>query len=505
MSGRAPTTSARIDRERVAVLDVGSNSVRLVIYDGPPRAPFPICNEKVLCGLGRDMQPDGRLNPDARAAATAALVRFRAILDCHSGPPTVAVATAAVREATDGADFAADARELGFEIDILTGEAEARAAALGVLSFEPRARGLVGDMGGGSLELIRVKKGGAGEAASLPIGPFSLMGRVGDDREAARREIAAALDEVSFLKQAAGETLYAVGGAWRAIARIEMGRVGDGRRPLHNFEMPARRAIDVCGFIAAQSRRSLEEIPDLPRKRLDALPYAALVMRATLKRSGAAAVRVSAAGLREGLLFDRLSADVRAQHPLIVGAAHIGALYAPAPALGPAAARTIAPLLGDPPAGRDNADDWACARDAAALMMDVASYAHPDSRGRAAYDIASRTPLYGVDNDCRIAIALALKIRHDGAGATVDDAAQTALGPEERIWAARVGLALRFVAAFAPKAPSALDGCALVRDGDAVRFCGTAAGRALWDDAPQRRLDALAAAFDAQAAATFDD
>ncbi|HXI87238.1 MAG TPA: hypothetical protein VNH64_07255, partial [Parvularculaceae bacterium] len=208
---------------RRAVVDIGSNSVRLVIYEGPGRAPMQICNEKALCGLGRDLRADGKLDPTAVGYALATLRRFRRLLEEHRNPPSHVIATSAVRDAADGKAFVDAVKALGFDAIIIDGAEEARLAALGVVSYEPGATGLVGDMGGGSLELVALEKGEIAENASLPIGPLRLMQKSGGAKaQAASDVIEKSLDSLDWLKASRFKTIYSVGGAWRAIARMHM-------------------------------------------------------------------------------------------------------------------------------------------------------------------------------------------------------------------------------------------------------------------------------------------
>ncbi|MFZ5618451.1 MAG: Ppx/GppA family phosphatase, partial [Pseudomonadota bacterium] len=289
-----------LQRIKQAVIDIGSNSVRLVIYDGPRRAPFPICNEKSLCGLGRDTSEDGRLNPRAVESALETLARFKRLLAEHGDPAARTVATAAVREAKDGPQFVERVRALGLEVETIGGREEASLAAFGVASFEPGATGLVGDMGGGSLELVAVNNGVAGDAVSLSIGPLRLMQHSKGDLKAAAREIDQALASVTWLKDRRPETLYAVGGAWRAIARINMQLRRHPLPVLHHYELSARQAIETCDLVARQSRSSLEVTPGVSAKRIDTIPFAAIVMRRLLEDARINKISVSAGGLREG-------------------------------------------------------------------------------------------------------------------------------------------------------------------------------------------------------------
>lgn len=474
---------------REAVIDIGSNSVRLVIYEGPKRAPFPICNEKALCGLGRDTGKDGALNPGAVAHALETLRRFKRLLEEHGDPPTHVVATAAVREAKDGRAFIKDVKRLGFDVAVIEGAEEAALAAQGVVACEPGATGLVGDMGGGSLELIALDRGEVGDSASLSIGPLRLMQETGGKTAAAASLVADALDGVSWLAPKRFEAIYAVGGAWRAIARIHMRLRDYPLSVLHHYEMSRTEAIEVCNLVAKQSSRSLEEIPGITLRRIDTLPFAALVFKAALQKTGASRAIVSAGGLREGVLYRELAPKQKARDPLFEGARFLAARLCPNPEIGDLLATLTAPLFPEESPAQKRV------REAACILSDIAAYFHPDLRAPQAFDTALRAPFYGITHAERVFVATALFCRHDGRrpeeGA---DRYLKLLAPDEQKRAIELGLALRFAGALAPKAPHALEGATLARAGNKVAFRAPKAIQSLMGELPRRRLEALGAA-----------
>lgn len=485
------------DAARRAVIDIGSNSVRLVVYDGPPRAPIPICNEKALCGLGRDMTAEGGLNDAAVREALSTLTRFRHVLDDLGDPPVHVIATAAVREATNGGDFVEAVRALGFDVDVVTGAEEGELAAFGVLSVEPDARGIVGDMGGGSLELAEIDRDGAGKRISLPIGPLSLMRHAGANIFEAQTRIEKELDKVPFLKTGQRETLYSVGGAWRSIARIHMVVKNYPLSVLHHYELTAAQAIEVCELVARQSRRSLEEIPGITKRRIDTLPLASLALKMLLLKMDARKVVVSAGGLREGLIYRQLSPEARAEDPYYAACRFYAARLSPDPGLGPAAFNVLEPFFGDD-ASRVRQRFGVC------LLADIGAYFHPDLRGLHAFDTALRAPFPGVSHEERVWAALALYHRHQGRAAGPKDDAMTLLAPDARQKAMQYGVALRFVCALAPKAPRALAGCSLLRDGQGAVFRAPADREALFGDTPRRRLDSLASVLGCPIRVAYD-
>jgi len=483
---------------RRAVVDIGSNSVRLVVYEGPPRAPIAICNEKALCGLGRDISDDGRLNAQAIADALATLTRFCGLLKEFGDPPTWTIATAAVREAANGAEFVASVRALGFDVEVISGAEEAELAALGVLSFEPDATGVAGDMGGGSLELVALKDGAIADSASLRIGPLSLMRETGGDRKKSIAIIERTLDATPLLRASAVDALYAVGGAWRALARINMRLQNYPLSVLHHYEMTSAQARNVCELVARQSRQSLQDIPGIPRRRLDTLPLAAIVMIAVMKRLSAKRVVVSAGGVREGLLYRALAPEARALDPFLTGCRFFAQRLSPNPACGEAVAKVVEPLF---------AHDRASAhlRYATSLLVDIGALFYPDLRARQAFDTALAAPFVSVSHADRIWMALALFSRHEGRSADWPNKDAIALLDEERQQGAvRFGLALRFAAAFAPKTARLLKGCRLDYEEGRLIFRAPAACERLMGETPRRRLDALASAFNAVAIEIYE-
>jgi len=485
---------------RRAVVDIGSNSVRLVVYDGPRRTPIPICNEKSLCGLGRDMTSDGALNPSSAADALATLTRFERLLREYGDPPVHVIATAAVRNAKDGKSFVKAIETLGFKVNVLSGAEEAALAALGVVSFEPGATGLAGDMGGGSLELVTLKNGGIKESTSLSIGPLTVMSRVGNDVNAARKLINAELDDVKWLKPKSFDTLYSVGGAWRAVARIHMRLRSYPLTVLHHYELTRIQIFDICDLVARQSRRSLEEIPGIQQRRLDTLPFAAIVLKSVIERAGIQRVVISSGGVREGLLYQELSKEERKDDPLLVAARYYAEKLAPDTSFGEAVLGVLDPLF------QADSEDARRLRHAACLMVDIGAYFHPEHRARQAFDTALRAPLMGVSHADRVAIALALYRRYSGRTESLPhEQAIGLLSWDEQQRALQIGLALRFVASLSPKISAPIKDCRLFRKGQKLVFQGPKHLEMLMGETPQKRFNALASFYEAEPVAVFED
>ena len=291
---------------RFGIVDLGSNSVRLVVYAAAARSPVLVFNEKVLCGLGRTLASTGRLDPKGIERALAALKRFVALRDQIGIDTLVVAATAAVRDAEDGPEFLLRAEEIcGFKITLVSGAEEARLAAQGVLSGTPDADGVVGDLGGASLELVGVGGGQRqGEGVTLPIGPLRLM----DMSKGSMTEAAAIVDKtlkgLDLLKEFQGRRLYVVGGVWRNLARIHMAQRQYPIHVLHGYVIPAADASDLARVIEKLGPKSLAQIPDISERRVDTLPVGALILDKLIEAMKAKDIVISAYGLREGILFD---------------------------------------------------------------------------------------------------------------------------------------------------------------------------------------------------------
>ncbi len=398
---------------RLGIVDIGSNSVRLVVYASASRNPVLIFNEKILCGLGRTLASTGRLDAKAIERALDALRRFIALRDQIGIETLIVVATAAVRDAEDGPAFLARARDIcGFRIKLLSGKDEARISAQGVLSGIPHADGIAGDLGGGSLELVGLRKGKLGKGVTLPIGPLRLIDQSGGDMRIAEQIVDEELASVNWLDRFQGSSFYAVGGTWRNLARIHMAQRNYPIHVLHQYVIPARGAMDLAMLIERLGPKTLSQIPDISERRLDALPFGALVLEKVITAMTANEVVISAYGLREGLLFDRLSPTEQAKDPLIEGAHDLANRLARFPEHGDELTDWTAPLFAKNALGETKEE--ARLRRAACILADIGWYVHPDYRAHHAMTQILLAPFSGVDHPGRLFIARVGYHRHEG-------------------------------------------------------------------------------------------
>jgi len=474
-----------------AIIDIGSNTVRLVVYGGPVRAPTVLHNEKVTARLGKGVAETGRLAPKAADAALAALARYRALLDLQAVPAIDVVATAAVRDAADGPEFLARVAALGFSPRLLTGVEEAWTGALGVIGAFPGARGVVADLGGGSLELIDIDGEVTSFPVSLPLGTLRLPPlREKGDRAFART--VRGLIEASGWNAPANGTLYLVGGSLRALARVALEQVQWPTDDSHGFALPAPIAADVARKVLAARPEVLAAVPGISASRLASLPDAAALLLALIEVTGAGQIVFSAWGLREGLLYQSLTPAQRGQDPMLAGmAAHAGrhgVTLAGATMIAGWTARINSPAARQPGyPGDENL------RLCTALLARSIATLEPNLRPDAARSWSLRKRWIGISNRQRAMLAATLL-----ANAGLPDL-PTELLPladeadlrEALAW----GLAVRLCRRFTGGAPAALAASALAPVGNALVLAVREPFAALVNDAAQRDLKALAAAL----------
>ena len=486
-------TRRRVDRpRRFGVVDLGSNSVRLVVFEGLSRNPLPVFNEKAVLGLGRGLQQTGRLNEAAIEPALTVLGRYAAVANAMGADPVEILATAATRDAENGPDFIAAirARLPDIPIHVLPGTEEGALSADGVLLGFPGADGVLGDMGGGSLELVELDKGRMGQAASLPLGALRLSDRAGGDPAKARAIVEGDLARCPWLKRAEGRDLYLVGGAWRALARMHIAQTSYPLSIVHHYVLKREEARDLAGVVAQATRKTLERMPGAPAKRLGDMPFAAVVLRRLLRMTGARRVVFSANGLREGWYARLLPPEVREEDPLRAAGHDLAARYGRDPELAPAlVAWTAALFEGETP-------EAALLREAGCWIADIGSHDHPDYRAEQSFYRVLRQPGVGVDHHQRAFLALVAALRYEAdQGAGFLDAARRLLDVGALRRAEALGAALRLAFTLSGGTPVLLAGTALRRVGGELRLRLVAGSGVFAGESVQRRLDALAASL----------
>ena len=466
-----------------AVIDIGSNTVRLVIYGAPLRAPVTLLNEKLTARLGRDLAETGRLSPKGTASALATLRRFHALLRMYRVPHAEVAATAAVRVAEDGAEFLAEVARIGFAPRLLSGEEEAETSAAGVLAAFPGARGIVADLGGGSLELVDIDDGRIAHGVSLPFGTLLLPALRSAGPREFQRKVHSAIDRAAWSAEP-GQTLYVVGGSLRSIARLALDRAPGPLDDPHGFTMNA----DDCAALTAELMQpSTERIAGSKRisgSRLNSLPDAAALLGVLIEQLRPARVVFSSWGLREGLLFRSLDAETQAQDPLIAGVT----AFAESHAVTAIGAAMVSGWTAPVATGTDPADERL--RLAATLLGMASMQVEPNLRAAHVLDWALRKRLICIDVRGRAMLAAALAAQ---VGKAADPAVLVGLAPPADLAIARGwGLALRLCRRLTLCAPEALGSTGLAIVGNTMELRLRGAASVLAADSAERDLKALA-------------
>ncbi len=493
MSDRDPFAAA----ERIGVIDLGSNSLRLVVFERLGAAVFPLFNEKVMCGLGRGIASTGRLNPEGVALALVNLRRFVAFARAIAVDHLAVLATAAVRDASDGEAFAAEVeRQCRVEVNVIDGAEEARLSAAGVLAGIPDAEGIVADLGGGSVELVVVGRGASnsmggvigqiGEGISLPLGPLRLA-EFGDRAKGLSETIDRAFAGVLVLRAAAGKKLYLVGGAARAIARLHMEHTQYPLHIIHRYTISRREAEGFLDIIGRQSRKSLEKITTISRKRLDVVPLAALVLRKLITLAGPQSVVFSALGLREGYAYGLIPAEERLPDPLIAGYMAVGRHQSRFRLDGDLLQQWTAPLFADFSAAVQRRHRAAC------WLSDLAWSEHPDYRAKQAFIRSLTLPFAGSAHPDRVFVATALHARYGGAADDpVKEPTRQLLEESATQEARTLGLALRLAYTLCAGTIELLADLRLGRSGATLTLDVPSESSLFVGETVQRRLDAVA-------------
>jgi exopolyphosphatase/guanosine-5'-triphosphate,3'-diphosphate pyrophosphatase len=487
-----PDHNATLPLSRIAVIDIGSNSLRLVVFERLGATLLPLLNEKVMCGLGRGIARTGRLNRDGVELAYANLQRFVALARALNVDHLTAIATAAVREASDGEEFAAEIeRQCGLPVHIVDGSEEARLSAAGVLAGIPAADGVVGDLGGGSVELVRIMGGqqpAIGDGISLPLGPLRLAEFADNPRallDAVKRSVASA----DLLRAASGKPLFLVGGAWRAIARLHMEQSRYPLHIIHQYTVHRRSAEAFLEVLAGMSRRSLERITTVNRKRLELVPLAALILNELVAVGMPERIVFSAYGLREGYAYGVLPPQTVID-PLIAACIGVASSQSPGRSDGDLLERWIAPVFGELPASSRRLHRAAC------WLSDIAWTEHPDYRAEQAFTRSLRMPIGPINHQERVFIASVLHARYGGAP---DDPVKAPTRPllddREAATARNLGLALRLAYTLCGGALDLLNEVRLSRDNGALMLELPAIGSLFQGEAVERRLAALGRAL----------
>lgn len=476
--------------ERVGVVDVGSNSVRMVVFDGAARSPAYFYNEKVMAGLGQGLSETGRLNPRGRERALVALRRFAALAIDMDVSPLTCVATAAVREAEDGQDFQREVEAAtGLKLHVIDGQEEARLSAQGVLLGWPEAKGLVCDIGGNSMELAEVAGGQIGRRVSSPLGPFRLQ-QVKGGRKTLIAHVRSVMKGLLAQIGNGHERIYLVGGSWRAIARLDMERRSYPMTVLHEYRMTPKNVYETCDWIAANDVTAMRARTGTSEARLALVPLAAVVLRELVEAFQPGTIDLSSYGIREGLLYEQMPERLRRRDPLLEACRHAERTMARMPGSGKKLFHFLLPLYQSATPAEMRMVKAAC------LLHDTTWRAHPDYRAEVCFDNATRANLGGLSHSERVFLGLALLHRYKSArtGSRLENL--FSLLNESQIASAEVlGRAMRFGAMFAFRSLEEAGALEVDRAAGSLSLKLSPLGADLFGEVAEARFGSLASAL----------
>jgi exopolyphosphatase/guanosine-5'-triphosphate,3'-diphosphate pyrophosphatase len=392
--------------QRVGVIDVGSNSVRLVVFDGAIRSPSYFYNEKVMAGLGLDLTQTGRLHPEGKKRALRAIRRFHKVAERMNLTSLAAVATEAVRAASDGEEFCQQVMaETGIELVLISGEQEANLSAQGVLLGWPKASGLMCDIGGASMELAAIQDGEVVKTRTSKLGPMAVLGRF-DEAKKQDNYIYKELANLTDGFDLSSDTLFLVGGSWRALAQIHMTHMRYPLRVLHDYVVSPADLMPTLGYAMNCTPEKMQLEANVSFARAALVPTAAKILMRFLEGAQINEIAFSSYGLREGLLFDNMAEDVRSTDPLIAAARAMDMTHARFPGFGDVLFEWVQPLF------RSSEKSMLRLIHAACLLHDVHWRSHPDYRSEVSFDSATLANLGGIDHGGRVFLAWALLHRY---------------------------------------------------------------------------------------------
>lgn len=433
-----------LDRKPVAVIDIGSNSVRLVVFEGPSLTPIPLFNEKCLCGLGRELASTGRLGDDAVERALMALRRFVTIVEHIGAVKLRVIATAAAREAENGPEFIATAAKIcGQPVEVISGVREAELAAAGVLAGDAKADGLAGDLGGGSLELIDISDGGLSHGVTLPLGGLRLIDKSGGCLKKTKQLVDEALKTVDWLGAGKGRPFYVVGGTWRAFVKLYMAEYDYPLQVLHGFKMSRNEAVDFAEkIIKNDDLKDFKGLTKVSKQRRPVVPFGAISLAQLIKTIKPSEIITSNFGVREGLLYTMLDKSELAKDPLLSACEDLAYLRSRSPEHGVELCAWSDELF--KVVGIDESPEQRRLRYAACLTSDIGWRTHASFRADRTMAAIAYSVFSGIDHVGRAFLAMVSFFRHNGPNSKAEqEKLGQLLSPELLLRARIVGAAIR--------------------------------------------------------------
>jgi len=418
----------------IAIIDIGSNSVRMVVYHALKRVPLPLFNEKYMCALGKGLAKSGLLNPEGVKQAEGAIARFLVMANRLQVASLDIIATAAVRDASNGDAFVRGLEKThGITIRVISGQCEAELAAKAVLSSFNEPFGISADLGGGSMELAMVERSMVGDRASCHLGGLRIVDATDGKRDKMEELIKSELKGISWLKDSAPPCIYAIGGGFRALGKLHMKKTSYPLDLVHEYHMSRRAVSQMREKLFELSPTELQALPGISEKRAATIVPTAMVLTQLMNYTSAPEVRFSVSGIREGFFFDLLDSKTQREDALLASANDLAALIGRTGTYGRELYDWMTPLFSNEPLA------WRRIRRGLCKLSELAWSIDPNFRANWAYHRIIQSSLKGIDHRERLMLALALFHRYQTRWKG-DKSEIKLLDERERLWARCVGL-----------------------------------------------------------------
>jgi exopolyphosphatase/guanosine-5'-triphosphate,3'-diphosphate pyrophosphatase len=485
------TASADYPKGLIGIIDIGSNSVRMVVYHALKRVPLPLFNEKYMCGLGKGLARTGRLNPAGVKSARLTLARFMLMAERLQLASLDILATAAVRDAEDGQKFVEELqREFGIRINVISGEREAELAAKGIIASVHDPLGISADLGGGSMELASVERRSIGLTTTCSLGSLRILDASEGKTKAMQEIIKRELKDIPWLKNAHPHCLYAIGGGFRTLAKLHMRKTHYPLAIVHEYTMSRRTIAQLIDKLLALSPAEIASLPGISQKRAPTMIPTALVLQQLLEVTAAPEVMFSVSGIREGFFYDLLSPKLQQEDALTASATDLAALIGRQGEYAEELFRWMEPLFVNEPIG------WRRLRFALCTLSELAWSIDPLFRAEWAYHRIIQSSLKGLDHKERIMLALALYHRYQPKWKS-ERAELKLLDERERLWARCTGLAAGLAYQFSGGRAGNLYHAQIRLVNTQLTLALDADASPLRTEAVEKRLDGLGEAFKA--------
>jgi exopolyphosphatase/guanosine-5'-triphosphate,3'-diphosphate pyrophosphatase len=392
--------------KRIGIIDIGSNSIRLVVFDGPKRSPLYLYNEKVFFRLGLQSFGGKPFGSNTLEAVSHIIKRYVAICRNMEISKIIMFGTSALREASNSNVLVESIREkTNVDVDIISGEKEAFYAAQGILLGFPNAEGVICDLGGNSVEFANIRKNVVTECNSVLLGPLTIK-NLGEKCKNLDDHMKNQLATITNFNGVKNKSFFLIGGSWRAIAKIHMQRIKYPLKIIQGYKVESKKLKKTLEFIQESSFLTKSDEMNISLGRLELLPQAARLLKIIIDEFEIKVLTFSSFGVREGLIYEHLSVAEKKRDPLIEAAKFFEKKETRFPKMSKHTFNWISPLYENLPPKTKRVIL------AATKLHDIAWIAHPDYKTEMCLEIVTRSNISGISHQERVFLAMILLFRH---------------------------------------------------------------------------------------------